>query len=171
MGRRWWLGAVLALVVLGGVLAGCSDDGDDGEEGGGEDAAAEGEDPDAGAPDPSDALCQADVLVFLQPGTDDAAVDGVEAVLEAEPEVDTWTELDEAATQPIYEAIFPDAPPDPDPSQLPTSLAVRLRGNVDAALFVGDLYEQPGVGEVATVDGQACQIVEGAVTPEGTAAP
>ena len=76
---------------------------------------------------------------------------------------DTFVVLDEEATQPIFEALVTDAPPVQDPAHLPTSIAVELRGNVDATLFIGDLYATEGVGEVATVDGMACQILDGSV--------
>jgi hypothetical protein len=148
---------VLVLLLAGAsLLAGCSDDG----EGGGSDGGDAGDDEAAGE-DPPEVLCAADVLVFLTPGIDDATVDGVQTTLDDAAEVDRAVLLDRATTQPVHQALFADAPPTEAADQQPQSFAVELRGNVDATLFVGDLYATEGVGEVAPVDGQACQIVSG----------
>ena len=80
-----------------------------------------------------------------------------------EREVDRSELVDQAGTQPIYQALFADALPAEDPAHQPQSFAVVLRGNVDATLFVTELYGTEGVGEVAPVDGQACQIASGEI--------
>jgi hypothetical protein len=148
---------VLVLAVL--VVGACSDEGDDtsspdettqaDEVGGGDDA--------------SGPLCEADVIVFLTPGIDDATIDGVQAALDDAAEVDRSELVDQAGTQPVYQALFADALPAEDPAHQPQSFAVVLRGNVDATLFVTELYGTEGVGEVAPVDGQACQIASGEI--------
>lgn len=162
MGRVRTSAGVLVVLLAGGVtLWGCAGGDADGGDGGGDDGAGAL----AGEAAPSEALCSAEVLVFLQPGLDEDTTDEVATTLDEAAVVDRVVLLDEEQTEPIHQALFADVAVTADPAERPRAFAVELRNNVDATLFVGDLYATEGVGEVAPVDGRACQIVSGELDP------
>jgi hypothetical protein len=154
--RTWWTGLAALPLALGLVLGACSDDGEETAT-----DAPEAEGADAG--EARGLLCEADMIVFLTPGVAQPTVDAAREAIVGAAEVEAVDDLDAEEVQPLYEAMFTDAPPVEDPADLPIAYAVVLRGNVDQALVIGDLYATEGIGEVASVDGQACAILDGEV--------
>jgi hypothetical protein len=144
----------VAVLAAGLVLGGCSDDGDE----------TSSDAPEAEEVDTSEArglLCDADLVVFLTPGIAQPTYDAAREAIVGTAEVEAVDDLDPDEVQPLYEALFADAPPVEDPTDLPFAFAVVLRGNVDLNLVVGDLYATEGIGEVAPVQGQACAVLDG----------
>lgn len=135
---RWWMAVAAMLVVIGGgalVLSPGSRDST---------AAGPGSEPRAG-----DLQARHDLVVWMEPGADERAVQQVAVLLALAPAVDEFVYVDQEATYAEFVEYYVSEEPElldiVDPERLPTSFRVQSQAPDS---LIGILSNQDGVAEV-----------------------